>query len=57
LLRSAATTTASNIASRAATFIKASVTFAIFFSRITVGDCLELLGVADQVAAKLHGGA
>jgi hypothetical protein len=24
---------------------------------ITVGDCLELLGVADQVAARLHGGA
>jgi hypothetical protein len=24
---------------------------------ITVGDCLELLGAADQVAAKLHGGA
>ena len=24
---------------------------------ITVGDCLELLEVADQVAARLHGGA
>jgi len=24
---------------------------------ITVGDCLELLDVADQVAARLHGGA
>ena len=24
---------------------------------ITVGDCVELLEVADQVAARLHGGA